>query len=211
MTKKIIIVDDHVLIANSLKSVLESGAQFEVVALVEDGLAVMDAFRQHQPDLVIMDINMPKMNGIEAIHLLKKRWSDIHVLVLSARTEEVKVREALDAGAQGYILKRSTQDELFLAIEQVLRGKTFIDPNLELTENDTADPDKIAAVHLTARERQVLQLIIEGYKNREIAEHLHISLKTVESHRTHLMKKVDAHSVSELLQAARRLGFLQEE
>ncbi len=210
--KRIVIVDDHVLIADSLKGLIESVSDFQVVAMVEDGLAIIDACRQHQPDLVIMDVHLPKMNGIEAISMLKKRWPALKILVLSALEEEAKARQALAAGALGYALKRSDQQTLLTAINHALCNKNFIDPHLNIQQNTQhmLDDTPVSEVKLTARERQILQLIVEGYKNREIAEYLHISLKTVESHRTNLMKKLDVHSVSELLQAARRQGFLLE-
>ncbi|MFV9997726.1 MAG: two component system response regulator [Arsenophonus endosymbiont of Dermacentor nuttalli] len=205
---KIVVVDDHDLIFDGLKSCLAPYSDLELVGFVTDGLGVYDACLKLQPDLVIMDLSLPGMSGVEAIRQLRKRWPKLMVIVLTASEEERKARDALDAGANGYVLKHGSKSTLIAAIKSVGRGKFFIDPNLDVA--------KIVALKgvengdipvLTHREKQVLKLIFEGKRNRDIAEALVIGLKTVETHRMNIMRKLDAHSVADLMKWAHRMGF----
>ncbi|RLV59794.1 two component system response regulator [Parashewanella curva] len=204
---KILVVDDHSLIYDGLSSCLAPYPDMQLVGFVEDGLSVYQQCLSLQPDLVFMDLKLPKMNGIEVVKQLKSRWPEILIIMLTAVAEEKTAREALDIGANGYLLKNSPKSTLFAAIKTVVRGKTFIDPGLDEQQIHAFDTETNDLPILTHREKQVLGLICEGLRNRDIAEGLVISLKTVESHRTNLMRKLNAHNVAELISRADRLGL----
>ncbi|WP_133407988.1 two component system response regulator [Parashewanella tropica] len=204
---RILVVDDHSLIYDGLSSCLAPYPDMQLVGFVEDGLSVYQECLSLQPDLVFMDFRLPKMNGIEVVRQLKNRWPEILIIMLTAVAEEKTAREALDIGANGYLLKNSPKSTLFAAIKTVIRGKTFIDPSLDEQQIHAFDTETHDLPTLTHREKQVLGLICEGLRNRDMAEALVISLKTVESHRTNLMRKLNAHNVAELISWADRLGL----
>ncbi|MCL1076972.1 two component system response regulator [Parashewanella spongiae] len=205
---RILVVDDHSLIFDGLNSCLAPYQNMQLVGFVADGLGVYQECLKLQPDLVFMDLKLPKMNGLEVIRQLKQRWPNMLIIMLTAVAEEKSAREALDIGANGYLLKNSPKSTLFAAIKSVLKGKIFIDPNLDeqqIIALSNAHDNELPI--LTHREKQVLTLICEGRRNRDIAEDLVIGLKTVETHRTNLMRKLDAHNVAELISWADRLGL----
>lgn len=203
---KTLIVDDHIFVARGIKEFIESVEDIHVIGVCENGLEVYNWCVKYKPDLILLDLGLPGMRGIDVITKLKKRWSTLRIICVSAITDESEIKEALDAGASGYVLKISKQYTLLHAIETVLKNQIFIDPEINMSilkkENE-----KKEQVKLTTRESQVLKLIYEGRKNREIAEQLLISLKTVESHRLNLMRKLDAHNAIDLIKWAKRLGF----
>ena len=205
---KILVVDDHSLIFDGLQSCLAPFPELQLVGFVEDGLSVYSECIRLEPDLIFMDLKLPKMNGIEVIKQLKQRWPDILIIMLTAVEEEKTARQALDIGANGYLLKNSPKSTLYAAVKTVSKGKIFIDPSLNEEQIKALQMEEESDVPvLTNREKQVLTLICEGRRNRDIAEDLVIGLKTVETHRTNLMRKLGAHNVAELMIWAQRLGL----
>ncbi|HEX4944925.1 MAG TPA: response regulator transcription factor [Usitatibacteraceae bacterium] len=211
---RIVIVEDHTLFRTGLRALLAKDADLEVVGEADNG---RDAFRvcsTLKPDLVLMDISMPGMNGIEAIAEIRRREPETRVIVLTIHKTDEYIHEALRAGANGYVLKDATHDELRTAIRTVLGGKTFLSPEISGRVISTylgalRAPLTIRPVDmLTQRERQILKLVAEGHHNKEIAEFLSLSPKTVEKHRSNLMKKLDVHSIAALTAFAIANGLL---
>lgn len=205
---KILVVDDHSLIFDGLKGCLAPYPELDLVGFVEEGLAVYEQCLKLKPDLVFMDLKLPGMSGFEVIRQLRQRWPELMIIMLTATVEEKSAREALDVGANGYVLKNSPKSTLLAAIKSVSKGKTFIDPSLDEQQIDALSGAMCGDVPLlTPREQQVLKLICEGRRNRDIAEDLVIGLKTVETHRMNLMRKLNAHNVAELMLWVQRLGL----
>ncbi|AOJ04776.1 MULTISPECIES: two component system response regulator [Burkholderia] len=203
---RILVVEDHPLLRLGLKNLLDASPPLSVVDEVSNGLEVYAACQRLDPDIVLLDLGLPGMNGLDVIHQLRRRWPDLGILIVTAETTEHRASAALTAGANGYLLKNSSKQTLLDAIWKVWRGHTVIDPALNVDQVTTkAVPD--GAVALTPRERQVLKLISEGCRNRDIAEKLTITIKTVETHRLNLMRKLDAHNAAELANWAHRLGL----
>jgi len=208
--KRLLLVDDHEMIREGLRALLDGVAGLRVVGEAGNGHEAIGACRELMPDLILMDLNMPLLDGISAVSLIHARWSDIRILALTSDVSESNAALALDAGAQGYLLKRSRKDVLLSAIAQVCIGNVFLDQGLDAAQVQAlrAAGASSSGVTLTARERQLLKLIAEGARNRDVAELLSISLKTVETHRLNLMKKLDVHNAAELTQWAFRMGLL---
>lgn len=208
---KVLIIEDHVLVLDGIKSLLAMVPSFSVVAQVEDGLQAYQVCQDCSPDLVLIDLGLPGMDGIDVIRQLKRRWPALAIVVLTANATEYKAGEAIAAGALGYVLKKSTRQVFLAALQTVLMGKRFIDPSLNEQQLSIAQQEgqRAESVMLTRRERQILKLIAEGGRNRDIAERLAISLKTVETHRLNLMRKLDAHNIAELVAWANRLGLYE--
>lgn len=211
----IILADDHSILRAGLRSILNSQPNFEVVAEVDNGKDALQSALSLKPDLLLTDISMPKTNGTECISELKKRLPDIKVLVLTMHSGEDYIHAALKAGANGYILKDDGHDELLNAINNVLDGKTHLSPNICGSVVDSYLNTSNQVKHttswdiLTHREREILKLIAEGYRNKDIAEYLIISVKTVEKHRSNLMKKLNLHNISSLTNYAIKNGFVE--
>lgn len=207
---RVLIVEDHALLIDGIRNLLASQPRYEVVGTVSDGLAVYEACQRLAPDMVLLDLGLPGMDGIDVIHQLRRRWEALRIVVVTASAEEHRGRAALSAGALAYVLKQSPQQVLLAALQHAALGKSYIDPALKLETLDAAERAPIPGdTPLTLRERQVLKLVAEGRRNRDIAELLSISLKTVETHRLNLMRKLDAHNAAELSNWARRLGVLE--
>ncbi|MGL5757295.1 two component system response regulator [Plesiomonas sp.] len=208
MNIKLLLVDDHELIIDGIKNLLTPYPKYQIVGQAKDGLSVYSLCRESEPDIVILDLGLPGMTGLDVIIQLRRRWPNIRILALTAHHEEHHAHTTLHAGALGYVLKKSPQQILLAAIQSVAAGKKFIDPALKITQVEglSLTTDKNHG-QLTPRERQVLKLIAEGLCNRAIAESLSISLKTVETHRLNMMRKLDAHKVAELVHWSRRLGL----
>ncbi|PHV11490.1 two component system response regulator [Chitinimonas sp. BJB300] len=205
---RVLIVEDHSLLIDGLRNLLAAQGRYEVVGEVTDGLQVYEACQRLEPDLILLDLSLPGMDGIDVIHQLHKRWETLRIVVVTASNEEHRGRAALAAGALAYVLKQSPQQVLLAALQHAVLGKAFIDPALKL--DSIAEPEVAAGeAALTLRERQVLKLVAEGKRNRDVAELLSISLKTVETHRLNLMRKLDAHNAAELSSWARRLGLTE--
>jgi DNA-binding NarL/FixJ family response regulator len=216
--KKIIIAEDHTILREGLKALLSSSADLEVVGEAEDGREAIRIAIALKPDLMLMDLSMPKLNGIEAIKEIKRQCPDIKILVLTVYKTEEYVLASLQAGADGYILKEANHAEFLMAIKNVLLGKNYLSPEIsgkviegyiKGKQNDTTAPQTVWDT-LTSREREILKLVAEGYKNRQIADDLCISLKTVEKHRENLMKKLDLHTESALTSYAIEKGLVNK-
>ncbi len=203
---RILIVEDHPVVRLGLKNLLDAAPPLKVVAEVEDGLEVYSACQRHTPHIVLLDLGLPGMSGIDVIHQLRRRWSDLGIVVMTADTAEPRASAALLAGANGYVLKNSSQQVLLETLWKVWRGHTALDPALNAAQIGTPSAAR-AEVALTPRERQVLKLIAEGCRNRDVAERLTITIKTVETHRLNLMRKLDAHNAADLTNWAHRLGL----
>ena len=213
---RILIADDHTILRAGIRSLLDMIPDFQVVGEVDNGKDAIYQAGQLKPDLVLSDLSMPKTNGTEAIQRIKSRYPDIKILVLTVHKTEEHVHAALKAGANGYVLKDDTSDELINAIKNIMIGKTYLSPSIcnEVVMGYLADPtkEKISSSIdlLTTREREVMKLIAEGYRNKDVAEYLSISLKTVEKHRSNLMKKLDLHSASSITSFAIKNGLAAE-
>ena len=215
--RRILLVEDHTLLRVGLRALLCHDPDLEVVGEASNGRDAIRAVTDLSPDLAIMDLTMPGMNGIEAIAQIKRRYPQVRVLVLTLHRADEYIHESLKAGADGYILKDATHDELRVAIRSVLNGKTYLSPDIS---------NNVVSVYLgggknagfssawesvTHRERQVLKLVAEGRSNKFIAEYLCLSVKTVEKHRSNLMRKLDLHNASMLTSFAIGKGLLAGE
>jgi two-component system response regulator NreC len=202
--RKIVIAEDHTILRAGLRALLSGQNGLEVIGEAGDGREAVRKIDTLQPDLLLIDLSMPKLNGIDAIREIKSRHPEIKIIVLTVHKSDEYIIAALKAGANGYMLKDASQNELLLAIDYVINGKTFLSPSISDKVVDaflnTDKKDKPAAVldNLTAREREILKLVAEGNTNKKIAEHLCISLKTVEKHRSNLMQKLDLRNTAAL-------------
>lgn len=212
MRIRIMLVDDHRLFRDGLRTLLSQQPDMEVVGEAIDGPAVLSSVRELRPDILLMDISMPGLNGIGATRRVVAEYPTIRIIMLSMHADQRYVSESLRAGALGYVLKDSAIDELLAAIRTVSRGQRFLSGSIAsviLDEyvalaNERADSDFSA---LSPREREVLQLLAEGKSTKEMAAHLNVSVKTVESHRKQIMDKLNIHSVAELTKYAIREGL----
>lgn len=205
--QRILIVEDHSILIFGIKKLLSTVPNYEIVGEVNNGLDVYTACQELKPDVVLLDLGLPGMDGIDVIRQLKRRHPEMAIVVFTADTSEYRARDALKEGALAYILKKSSQQILLAGIQTVLAGKTFIDPSLCHAQINSSVTSLNGSSILTMRERQILKLIAEGGRNRDISEKLTISIKTVETHRLHLMRKLDAHNIAELVNWASRLGI----
>jgi DNA-binding NarL/FixJ family response regulator len=214
---RIVIAEDYTILREGLKSLLSSSANFEIIGEAEDGREAIRCVEQLKPDLILMDLSMPRMNGLEAIREIKRRFSKTAILVLTVHKTEEYILATLKAGADGYVLKDATQSELMMAVKNVLSGKHYISPGIsEKVIEGYLDGRKTLKTRtswetLTQREREILKLIAEGYKNKEIADFLCISPKTVEKHRANLMEKLSLHNVQALTSFAIDKGLVTKE
>ncbi len=212
---RVLLADDHTLVRAGLRKLLESMPQVTVVGEADDGLALLALAAQLRPDLVLMDIAMAGLNGLEATARLLKAQPGIRVLILSMHQNEEYVRQALRNGAMAYLLKDAAPVELELAIQAVQRGETYLSPAVsrgvlsDYVERLRGDP--VPAVLLTPRQREVLQLVAEGHSTKEIARRLDLSVKTVDTHRSQLMKQLDIHEVAGLVRYALRSGLISSD
>ena len=214
MSSRILLADDHTLMRQGLRFILESHADFEIVAEASSGIEAVEAARLHHPDIAIVDVAMKELNGIEATAQILKHSPHTAVVILSMYSDERYVLRSVKAGARGYVLKNSAGDELVQAILTVQRGTAFFSPAVaRIFQNgfarlkdarETSDRCDL----LTGRERQIYQLLAEGNSNKEIANRLGLSLHTVETHRWRLMEKMDLHSTAELVLSAVRRGMV---
>ncbi|MCA9510456.1 MAG: response regulator transcription factor [Myxococcota bacterium] len=209
----IVVADDHKIVREGLVKLLESRGDLEVVGEASDGEEAVNMVLEKQPDVVLMDIWMPRLSGIDATRRIGKRGSEAKVLVLSMHESRSYVEEVLRAGAAGYVVKSSATSDLLQAIDAVNTGQSYLSPSITQQVVDAiANPDSSApsgVSMLTDREREVLQLIAEGLSSKEIAGVLGVSLKTVDSHRSNLMEKLDIHKVSGLVRFAIRAGLVE--
>jgi len=214
---RIVIAEDHTILREGLKSLLSSSSDFEIIGEAEDGQEAIRCVEKFKPDLILMDLSMPRMNGMDAIKEIKKRFSETKILVLTVHKTEEYILATLKAGADGYVLKDATHTELMIAVKNVLSGKHYISPGISekviegYLEGRKTLKTRTSWETLTQREREILKLIAEGYKNKEIADYLCISPKTVEKHRANLMEKLDLHNVQALTTFAIEKGLVSRE
>ena len=212
---RIVVADDHVIVREGLRALLLPKLGYQIVAEVENGCELVDAATKLSPDLVVMDLSMPKMSGVEAIKEMRRRLPQVKILVLTVHASEAYVNACVSGGANGYITKDASSAELLAAIDSVLVGKTHFSSaateqiiSLYLHGARAGSPDS-AGDSLTHRERQTLKLIAEGNTNKQIAYYLNISTKTVEKHRAKLMVKLSLHSAAALTAFAVKKGLLE--
>jgi DNA-binding NarL/FixJ family response regulator len=213
----IIVAEDHALVRAGFAAILRELPAVQVVAEAADGRQAMELIRQHQPDIVLMDIGMPGMNGLEATACVTREYPMVHVIILSMHTAEEYVLRALESGAHGYLVKDANPDELKLAVQSVEEGKIYLSPAISrhvieaYMERTQQAPGQVEALdpfrQLTSRQREVLQLIAEGHSSQEIAGILNISVKTAENHRFDIMTRLDIHDVTGLVRYAIRTGL----
>jgi two-component system response regulator NreC len=214
---RIVIAEDHTILREGLRSLLSSNPIFEIVGEAEDGREAIRCVEKFKPDLILTDLSMPRMNGMEAIKEIKKESPATKVLVLTVHRAEEYILATFRAGADGYILKDSTHSELVMAVKNVLSGKHYISPEISekviegYLEGKKTLKSRTSWETLTQREREILKLIAEGYKNKKIAEDLCISVKTVEKHRANLMEKLDLHNIQALTTFAIERGLVSRE
>ena len=207
---RVLIADDHPIFAEGLRGLLEH--EFEVVGLAADGPALVAAAREYRPDVIVTDVTMPSLNGIEAAIRLREQGVTARVVFLTMHHDVGYARRAMAAGAAGYVLKHSASAELVAAVREVVRGRTYVTPLIagELlrsyreAEAGESDPDH----RLTTRQREVLQLVAEGRSAKEVAAALHISVRTAEAHKAHILKALGLNSIAELVQYAIRHGII---
>jgi two-component system response regulator NreC len=214
---RIVIAEDHTILREGLRSLLRSSPNFEIVGEAEDGRGAIQSVGKFKPDLILLDLSMPRMTGMDAIKEIKRRNPETKVLVLTVHKTEEYILTALKAGADGYVLKDATHTELMIAVKSVLSGKPYISPGISdkvlegYLEGRKTLKTKTSWETLTHREREILKLIAEGYKNKEIADYLYISPKTVEKHRANLMEKLNLHNVQALTTLAIEKGLVSKE
>jgi two-component system, NarL family, response regulator NreC len=213
-TVRILLADDHTVMRSGLRLLLERHERFEVVGEAADGRQAVELADAQQPAVVVMDIAMPHLNGVEAARQILVRHPDTAIVMLSMHSDESYVLRSLKAGACAYLLKDSAEADLISAIHAITEGKSFFSPGVRalLKEDYIHRLAKFGADDtyqlLTAREREVLQLVAEGRSNKEVASVLNLSLYTVETHRTHILQKLNLHSVPELILYAVRKGII---
>ncbi len=211
---RVIVADDHHLVRQGICGLLEKADDIAVIGEAADGQEAVELVKHLTPDVLVMDIAMPRLDGIQAAERVRTLGVPTQVVILSMYSDQTLVRRALRDGAKGYLLKRSVTEELLLAIRAASRGEIYLSPGISgplmeeflMLHADTEEPEPFD--QLTSREREVLQLIAEGNTNRAIAQMLKISVKTVEKHRASLMSKLDVHDVAGLVRLAIRHGLV---
>ena len=210
---RIILADDHVMFRKGIMSILEKNKDFVVVGEAGDGLELLELLKQVTADMVILDISMPHLRGIEATEEIKMISENMKVLILSMHKDKEYVRSAISAGAEGYLVKEDADTELFTAIEKIRQEGRYLSPLLldEITDKLFEMNKKGRMLqeeeHLTTREREVLKLIAEGLSNKDIADRLFVSVRTIEHHRAHIMRKLNIKSTASLVKYAIRKGY----
>ena len=209
---RLLLADDHALVLNGLIAMLSQEPGFVIVATARDGSEAIEKLSQLGADIALLDIDMPEMTGLEATRLICKNFKDTKVVLLSMHAEPSLVRNAIDAGADGYVLKTADLEELTFALKQVAKGKPYFDSNLLITQKNVPLPQTTLAYpglsDLTARETEILKMIAQGFNNNEIGERLFISPKTVDTHRTNLMRKLNARNAASLTRIALEEGLI---
>jgi DNA-binding NarL/FixJ family response regulator len=212
MKVRVLLVDDHKMMREGLRALLATAPDIEVVGEACDGRTALDLVRTLAPDVVVMDVGMPEMNGVEATRQIRAGHKRVRVIALSTHTDKRYVHHMLDAGACGYVLKIAAHDELLRAVRAASQGKTYLSPEIaglvvERSTSPRAGNETSAFSTLGAREREVLQLVAEGRTSAETAREMHISIKTVETHRRNIVQKLGLHGTAELTKYAIREGL----
>ncbi|GCE20620.1 response regulator [Dictyobacter kobayashii] len=216
MKIRILLADDHTILRAGLKMMLNAQPDMEVVGEAQDGRQAIQEAQRIQPDVILMDITMPDINGIEATKQIKRLLPDVRILVLTMHEHDEYVFQALRAGAAGYMLKEAADTELITAIHVIKSGQFYLSPTAQSVvvgdylQRVRTGEERDSYSSLTEREREILKLVAEGHTNNQIAERLIISPKTVDTHRTHIMDKLNLHSRAELVKYAMRRGLLED-
>jgi two-component system, NarL family, response regulator LiaR len=207
---KVLIVDDHTMVRQGLQIMLEAFNEFEVVGDTGDGRIAMSMCNQYQPDVVLMDLYMPRMDGIATTRLIRNRFSDIGVVALTASTDEETIRSALIAGVNGYLLKTGSIEEIANAVRDVYQGKpAFASEALTVLISNSKNPKRLGLGHdLTKQERKVLALVVKGLNNRQIAENMFITQSTVKAHVSNIMAKLHTSSRTKVIAIAIQNGLV---
>lgn len=216
MKIRILLADDHTILRAGLKMIVNKQPDMEVVGEAQDGRQAIHEAQRLQPDIILMDITMPDINGIEATKQIKRSLPDIRILILTMHEHDEYVFQALRAGASGYMLKEAADTELITALHVIQSGQFYLSPAAQSVmvgdylQRVRTGEEKDSYSSLTEREREILKLVAEGHTNNQIAERLIISPKTVDTHRTHIMDKLNLHSRAELVKYAMRRGLLED-
>lgn len=210
---RIIIADDHRIVLDGLKSLFDDVKDMECIATADDGKRALDLCQNMNPDIVLMDIDMPVMNGIEATRQLKKDNPEIKVLTLTQHSEKGMIQRLMECGSDGYLLKNIDQEELVMAIRKVIDGQKYFSSEVAaslLSSDSNLSGDGVeAAAQMSARETEILKLVASGMSSKEIGEQLFISPRTVDTHRNNLMQKLDIHNIAGLIRFAFKNGYVE--
>jgi len=210
---KVLIADDHAIVRTGLRALIHSEPAMELVGEATGGYEALELVKKTHPDVLVLDLSMPDLDGIAVTRQVRPQSPDLHILILTLHEDEALLKAALKAGASGYILKRAAETELISAIHTILRGDLYVDPSMVRRLLTDETPPSVAspgsAETLTPREIDVLKLIVQGYTNRQIGEELSISVRTAESHRANLSDKLGLHSRVELVRYAREHGLIE--
>ncbi len=210
---RIAIADDHAIVRGGLRALLNAEPDMELVGEATGGHEAVELAGRLRPDVLVLDISMPDLDGIRVVRAIKPQYPDLRILILTVHEDEALLREAIRAGAVGYVLKRAAEAELISAIRTIMRGELAVDPSMVRIllsgEARPAAAQREVAEPLTNREKEVLELIAQGYTNRQIGELLSISVRTVEGHRANLSEKLGLHSRVELVRYARGHGLIE--
>ncbi len=216
-TIRILLVDDHQLFRDGIKSLLEEESHLRVVREAENGQQALNLFEEQEIDLILCDLNMPVMGGVECVKQFRKKWPQLPILILTMADDELQIKQMLKSGASGYVLKNSSKAELILAIDSVITGELYYSPRVaniimeDLAKNNLANilPHSPPGQLLSEREIEVLKLIANEYSNREISDKLFISVRTVDSHRRNLLQKTGAKNTAGLTRYALQHNLIQ--
>ena len=213
-TVRVLLADDHPLIRSGIRALLERDGSFQIIAEAADGNEAIEMASLHKPDLILMDVGMPRLNGIDAARYISEKLPGSRIVIVSMHSDESYVLRALKAGARGYLLKASTEADVLAAARAVASGHAYFSPSItKLLVEDYVSEIKRRGVEdsydlLSMREKEILQLLVSGNSNREIAELLNLSLATVETHRNHIFQKLHLHNLPELILYAVRKGLV---
>ncbi len=213
MMTKVLIADDHAIVRTGLRALLQAEPTLHMVGEATGGFEAIEMIADLSPDILVLDLSMPDLDGIAVTKQLKPLYPDLKILILTLHEDEALLRESIKSGASGYILKRAAESELISAIQIVMRGDMYIEPSMLRSfiqeQSQSANLEHESAEPLTPREIDVLKLIVQGYTNRQVGEELNISFRTVEGHRANLFGKLGLRSRVELVRYAREHGLLE--